>query len=85
MNEKNRIITIDALSPGQSATVESVEKSPLSGRLKELGLVSGTPVRCLYKAPFGDPSAYSIRGAVIALRREDGRAVFARTGGIPNG
>ena len=84
MNDKNEVITIDALSPGECAVVESVEDSPLSGRLRDLGLVSGTPVRCLYRAPFGDPVAYGIRGAVIALRRKDSRHVVARSGGVPH-
>ena len=82
MNDKNDVITIDSLSPGESAVVESVEGSPLSGRLRDLGLVPGTPVRCLYRAPFGDPTAYGIRGAVIALRKKDSRRIVVRSGGI---
>ena len=85
MNHKNDMITIDTLSPGERATVESVEDSPLSGRLKDLGLISGTSVRCLYRAPFGDPTAYEIRGAVIALRRADSRCVLARNGVTSHG
>ncbi len=77
----DNIVTIDRLSPGESAVVSSVEGSALAGRLKELGLVSGTRVRCLHRAPLGDPTAYGIRGAVIALRREDSRTVLARRGG----
>ncbi len=37
----------------------------------DLGLVNGTPVEALQKSPSGDPTAYFIRGAVIALRSED--------------
>ena len=82
MNDKNDITTLDALAPGQCAVVECVKDFPLSGRLRDLGLVPGTSVRCLYRAPFGDPSAYCIRGAVIALRQRDSRFVSARKGGI---
>lgn len=78
MNEK--IITIDKLLPGEYAVVDHVEPSPLSERLRDLGIVSGTRVSCLHKGPFGDPLAYGIRGAVIALRREDGRTVCAVRG-----
>ena len=85
MNDKNDIITIDTLTPGQIATVETVESSPMAGRLKDLGLISGTSVRCLYRAPFGDPTAYEIRGAVIALRRADSRCVLARNGVTSDG
>jgi len=44
-------------------------------RLLDLGLVLGTKVRPLRRSPFGDPTAYSVRGAVIALRRSDADAV----------
>lgn len=84
MNKK--IITIDKLCPGEAAVVECVAPSPLSERLRDLGLVSGTAVRCLHRGPLGDPMAYGIRGAVIALRREDGRTVSAvRRGGERHG
>lgn len=79
------IITMDRLRPGESAVVEHLEPSPLCSRLRELGLVSGTAVKCLYKSPLGDPQAYSIRGAVIALRREDSRAVYAVRGDVAHG
>lgn len=40
-------------------------------RLRDIGLIEGTEVECLGKSPLGDPSAFLIRGAVIALRGED--------------
>lgn len=40
-------------------------------RLRDIGLVEGTEVECLGKSPLGDPAAFLIRGAVIALRGED--------------
>ena len=39
-------------------------------RLLDLGLVPGTEVTAVMKSPTHDPTAYRIRGAVIALRRE---------------
>lgn len=44
-------------------------------RLRELGLVEGTRVSHLYTAPAGSPMAFSIRGAVIALRTQDCRHI----------
>ena len=44
-------------------------------RLLELGLVPGTRVTCAAVSPAGDPAAYLIRGAVIALRRKDAGGV----------
>jgi DtxR family Mn-dependent transcriptional regulator len=39
-------------------------------RLLDLGLVPGTEVTAVLQSPTGDPTGYRIRGAVIALRRE---------------
>lgn len=39
-------------------------------RILDLGMISGTNVKVLQKSPMGDPTAYLIRGSVIALRSE---------------
>jgi len=39
-------------------------------RLLDLGFVAGTPVEVEMVSPAGDPTAYRVRGTVIALRRE---------------
>ena len=63
-----RIQTLSDLQPGQSATVRSVcAPDGMQRRLRDLGLIEQTRV--------GDPSAYLIRGSVIALRRCDCRAI----------
>lgn len=40
-------------------------------RLLDLGFIPGTKIQCLYRSPLGDPTAYFVRGTVIALRQED--------------
>lgn len=61
---------------GKSAHILRVPgRDAMSRRLLDIGFTPGTPVTCLYKAPGGDPRAYLVRGAVIALRKEDARAV----------
>lgn len=45
-------------------------------RMLDLGLVQGTMVEALQKSPSGDPIAYLIRGAVIALRDEDASKIM---------
>ena len=65
-----RIQTLSDLQPGQSATVRSVcAPDGMQRRLRDLGLIEQTRVVCLGRSPMGDPSAYLIRGTVIALRR----------------
>lgn len=47
-------------------------------RLQDIGLINGTQVLCLMHSPLGDPVAYNIRGAVIALRSEDASMVIVK-------
>ena len=64
------------LRDGQRGLVFGIDEAGAMGRrLRDMGLVRGTPVRCLQLSPLGDPAAYLIRGAVIALRRADSRQV----------
>ena len=65
------------MSTNTYATVVSLEtKGELRRRLMDRGLVEGTTVECVRKSPAGDPKAYLIRGAVIALRNEDAATVI---------
>ncbi len=69
--------TLDNVPPGYAATVlELTAKGPMRRRLLDIGLVGGTRVICLGISPLGDPRAYAIRGAVIALRKEDCQTVL---------
>ncbi len=71
-----QIQTLSDLQPGQSATVRSVcAPDGMQRRLRDLGLIEQTRVVCLGRSPMGDPSAYLIRGSVIALRRCDCRGI----------
>ena len=73
--EKER--TLDRLPVGQRATVMAVTAPEEQGlRLLELGFVPGGTVTVLQESPWGDPVAYGICGAVIALRQEDAHHIF---------
>ena len=66
--------TLNELRPGESARVRGLlpdDGRNIVSRLMDLGFTRGARVRCLFAAPGGDPRAYRIRGAVIALRSED--------------
>jgi len=69
-------ISLSALRPGQRGIVRALAAPDhLSRRLQDMGLIPGTAVDCLARSPLGDPCAYQIRGAVVALRREDASLV----------
>lgn len=61
------------LEPGDAAQVVAIS-SACQGtqrrRLLDLGVVRGTEIRAEMRSAGGDPMAYRIRGALIALRRE---------------
>lgn len=44
-------------------------------RLLDLGFVTGSKITALYKSPSGNPTAYFIKGAVIAIRDEDAKNI----------
>lgn len=64
--------TLNMLQADETAIIKEINCSEtIKRRLLDLGLIKGTTIRALYTSPFGDPSAYLIRGAVIALRKDD--------------
>lgn len=70
---------LNTLPIGQIGTVaELVSHDSERRRMLDLGLVKGTQVTALQKSPSGDPVAYFIRGAVIALRTEDASKILIR-------
>lgn len=47
----------------------------LSARLMEMGLLPGTPVRVVRRAPLGDPIDLEVRGYHLSIRRSEARAI----------
>lgn len=73
------ILTLNHLSQGQKADVTALMSTgSIRRRLQDIGLIEGTTVECLQKSPAGDPVAYLIRGAVIALRSEDSQNILVQ-------
>ena len=65
---------------GESVRVVSLQSTGrMRRRLADLGLIPGATVACLGRSPLGDPTAYLIRGAVIAIRRRDAMEVLVTT------
>ena len=80
----NELCCLHTLEPGQSAYVTQIDAQPaMRRRLLDLGLIPGTRVRCVAVSPAGDPAAYLIRGAVIALRRCDAEGVHMERSTVP--
>ncbi len=68
----NCYIPLDRLPIGSMGRVKRLmAKDHSRRRMLDLGLISDTVVEALRQSPSGDPVAYQIRGAVIALRSEE--------------
>jgi ferrous iron transport protein A len=75
----NDEMSLCEMRPGGRGTVSSIcTAGDMRRRFMDIGLVENTPVECLGRSPGGDPSAYLIRGAVIAIRADDCRGITVR-------
>lgn len=66
------------LRPGEKAYVVSVSpvcRNTERRRFMDLGILPGTLIEAEMTSPSGDPTAYRIRGALIALRREQANLI----------
>lgn len=72
----NSYQTLNLINPGQHAKIkELLSTGTMRRRLLDIGLIENTDVECLGRSPAGDPTAYLIRGAVIAIRSEDSKKI----------
>ncbi len=67
--------TLDHVELRQVVEIVSVDHSPISSKLTEMGLVSGQLITTLFRAPFGDPIAIELNGTVLSLRLEEAQFI----------
>ena len=68
---------LDMLKAGQCAVIRRLTcTGELRRRLQELGFVPGKRVKCVLDSPFEDPKGFFVRGAVIALRKNQAKEIF---------
>ncbi|MBQ7669838.1 MAG: ferrous iron transport protein A [Clostridia bacterium] len=76
VKRKQKTVTLDTLPAGSEATVDRLtSKCNMKDRLTSLGFCRGEKIVCVMESPLGDPTAYLIRGTLVALRRSDARGV----------
>ena len=86
MNSVQDIARLNHLKEGQSARVTDIlQEGSMRRRLQDIGIIEGTRIKCLQKSLWGDPVAYLIRGAVIALREEDSDQILVEAAGLRRG
>ncbi|HAJ37185.1 MAG TPA: ferrous iron transport protein A [Chloroflexi bacterium] len=68
--------TLDQLPSDAKARVAAVQLAGAERRrMMDLGILPGAAIEVALENPLGDPTAYRVRGAVIALRREQAQQI----------
>lgn len=76
---RNDLLPLNEVPMGNVVFVKKLISDGISRRrMLDLGLIKGTKVQCLRQSPSGDPTAYEIRGAVIALRSEEASKILVQ-------
>ncbi len=71
--------TLNDILPGEKAKIISINiDGSMQRRLLDIGLIKNTIVECVGESPMGDPKAFLIRGAVIAIRSDDSSRIIAK-------
>ena len=71
--------TLWELEPGETGIVEKIScDRSQHRRLLDLGFVKESEILCVGKSPLGDPKAYQVRGAVIAIRKKEGKNILLK-------
>ncbi len=74
-------IPLASLKPGEEGEIVAISRTMHPAerhRLLDLGVLPGARVRVEFESPLGEPVAYLIRGALIALRDEQAEKIFVR-------
>ena len=72
---------LSSLKPDEEAEIVAVSRTMHPAerhRLLDLGVLPGAKVRVEFSSPLGEPVAYLIRGALIALRDDQAKKIFVR-------
>jgi len=73
-----QLASLSSLRVGEEAIVSHISpacRGRERRRFLDLGILPGTRISAEFRSPSGDPVAYRIRGALIALRHEQARLV----------
>ncbi len=77
----SNLLCLNDVVPGQRAIVKTLRSTgSMRRRLLDIGLIENTGCFCVGRSPSGDPKAFLIRGAVIAIRSEDCQDIMIKVG-----
>ena len=80
----DEIQRLSDLEQGTRAVIASIPSGDTSmTRLRELGLLPGTTIKIIRRAPLGDPIEISVRGILISLRANEAKLIKMRPAELP--
>ena len=47
-------------------------------RFYNLGIIENSKIKALYKSPFGNPTAFFVKGSIVAIRNDDAKLIIVR-------
>jgi len=68
---KHKTLTLDKLSVGEQAIVESFTNDAVKLLLLEMGCLPGEKISVERVAPLGDPIAINVSGYVLTMRKAE--------------
>jgi ferrous iron transport protein A len=71
--------SLDRIVPGSRAVVHDIKaEDSFTRSLLELGLVPGTEIEVVRRAPLGDPIELVVRGSHFSIRRREARRILVQ-------
>ena len=74
-------INLKNLSIGDEVIIKNVlADGEIKKRLYDLGFIKGSKIKCILKSPLNNPTAYFIKGTIIALRDDVAKKIICEKG-----
>jgi len=71
------MLSLNDLQPGDRATIRSIQGTTVEeAHLMEMGLLPGTAVELIKRAPLGDPIELRVRRYHLSIRRSEAHAIM---------
>lgn len=71
--------TLDNLEPGYRAKVIHIKgKGSTRRRILDMGMVPGSDVEVVRKAPLGDPIEFKVKGYNLSLRKDEAELIVVQ-------
>lgn len=68
--------TAAQLSYGEKVIINNINGDhPSSRRILEMGFTPGQEIELIHKSVFSDPLAFAVRGAMVAIRKDEADSI----------